>query len=212
MKRRDEETSRYLQAVSRFFVEHRGAPFFLSPEEINTIMEWKNMGIPLQIVREGIESCFAARRKRPGQKRKILSLSFCRPSVLKEYEAYRERKIGLSGKSFRKEDKRRELKKAVENFLTVCPDRFPDIREVFSRALDLISQDVPEEIFEDLENEVETLAAGMASDAEKEQVRTAVLAEFAGRSSQEKERIQHLMLIKHVRGKYAIPHIPLYYY
>jgi len=212
MKRRDEETSRYLQAVSRFFVEHRGAPFFLSPEEINTIMEWKNMGIPLQIVREGIVSCFASRRKRPGQKRKILSLSFCQPSVLKGYEAYRERKIGLSGKSFRKEDKRRELKKAVENFLTACPDKFPDMKEIFSRVLDLISQDVPEEIFEDLENEVETLAAGMASDAEKEQVRTAVMTEFAGRSSQEKERIQHLMLIKHVRGKYAIPHIPLYYY
>jgi hypothetical protein len=212
MKRNLEETSRYLQAVSRFFLENRGAPFFLSAEEIDSIKEWKNMGIPLQIVREGIEHCFAAPKNRRGRKSKILSLSFCRPFVLQSYKAYKERKVGGSGTSYRKEDKREKLKKAIEIFLASCPDRFQGIHQVFSRALILISQNAAEELLEDLENEVEALSVGMVSEAEQEQIRTDVISEFTDRSSQEQDRIQHLKLIKYAREKYAIPHIPLYYY
>lgn len=212
MKRSDEETSLYLRAVSRFFIAHRGAPFFLSAEEIDIIKEWKSRGIPLHTVREGIETCFAARKKVPGRKGKIKSLAFCRPVVLQSYRAYKERKVGSSKETIRKEDKRKKLKKAIENFLAACPDGFPGIRQVFSRALNLISQDSEEEFLEDLENEVEALALGMASETEQEEIRITVMAEFGDRSLQEQERIQRLMLIKHVREKYAIPHIPLYYY
>jgi len=212
MKRSDQETSRYLQAVSRFFIEHRGAPFFLSAEEIENIKEWKCMGIPLQIVREGIEDCFSARKKRPSPRGKIMSLSFCRPFVLHGYKAYKERKVGAGERPNRKEDKRDRLKKAIENFLSTCPDRFPDIQQVFSRALDLLSQDAAEELLEDLENEVEELSVRMASREERERIQTAVMDEFGSRGSRERSRIQRLMLIKQVREKYAIPHIPLYYY
>lgn len=212
MKRSDEETSRYFQAVTRIFLEHRGAPFFLSSKEVDNIMEWKNMGIPLQIVREGIKDCFVTKRRKPGRKSKISSLAFCHPFVLRGYEAYKERKVGGKRKPFRKEDKRRDLKKAVEGFLAVCPDSLPDIREVFSRVLNLISQDSNEELFEDLENEVEALVSGMASGAERKLIRKEVMAEFGDRNVQERERIQDLKLIKHIREKYAIPRISLYYY
>ncbi|UCE42111.1 MAG: hypothetical protein JSV17_03820 [Candidatus Aminicenantes bacterium] len=211
-KRSDEETSLYFQAVSRFFLEHRGSPFFLSAQEVDNIREWKNMDIPLPIVREGIKDCIVAHRKRPGRKGKILSLSFCRPFVLRSYEAYKERKVGGKRSPIRREDKRRELEKAVEGFLEICPDSFPGIRQVFSRVLNLISQDADEELLEDLESKVEALAIGMASEAERDQIRNEVRAEFGNRSSQELDRIQDLKLIKHIREKYAIPHISLYYY
>jgi hypothetical protein len=212
MKRSDEETSRYFQAVTRIFLEHRGAPFFLSAKEVENIKEWKNMGIPLQIVREGIKDCFVTQRRRPGRKSKVSSLAFCHPFVLRGYEAYKERKVGGKRKSFRKEDKQKKLKEAVEEFLAICPDSLPDIREVFSRVMSLISQGSDEELFEDLENEVEALVSGMASGAERELIRKEMMAEFGDRKAQERERILDLKLIKHVREKYAIPHISLYYY
>lgn len=212
MKRSEVETSRYFQTVTRIFLEHRGAPFFLSSKEVDNIKVWKDMDIPLQIVREGIKDCFEAQRRRPGRKSKISSLAFCHPFVLRGYEAYKERKIGGKRKSFRKEDKQRQLKKAVEGFLAICPDSLLDIRQVFSRVLNLISQGTDEELFEDLENEVEALVSGMASGAEREFIRKEVMAEFGNRNGQERERIQDLKLIKHIRKKYAIPHISLYYY
>jgi len=212
MKRSDEETCRYFQAVTRIFLEHRGAPFFLSSKEVDNIKEWKNMGIPLQIVREGIKDCFVTQRRRPGRKSKVSSLAFCRPFVLRGYEAYKERKVGGKRKPFRKEDKQKELKNAVEGFLAICPDSLPNIRQVFSRVLNLITQGADEELFEDLENEVEALVLGMASGAERDLIRKEVMAEFGDRNVQEWERIQDLKLIKHVREKYAIPHISLYYY
>jgi hypothetical protein len=212
MKRSDEETSRYFQAVTRIFLEHRGAPFFLSAKEVENIKEWKNMGIPLQIVREGIKDCFVTQRRRRGRKSKVSSLAFCHPAVLRGYEAYKERKVGGKRKSFRKEDKQKKLKEAVEEFLAICPDSLPDIREVFSRVMNLISQGSDEDLFEDLENEVEALVSGMASGAERELIRKEMKAEFGDRNAQEQERILDLKLIKHVREKYAIPHISLYYY
>jgi hypothetical protein len=212
MKRYDEQESRYFQAVARFFLEHRGAPFFLSAKEVDNIKEWKKIGIPLQIVREGIKDSFEAQRRKPRPKGKIVSLSFCRPYVLRGYEAYKERKVGDKIKSFRKEDKQKKLKKTVEDFLATCPDSFPDIREVFLRVLNLISRGADEDLFEDLESEVEALVDGMVSDVEREQIRNEVMAEFGDRNAQERERIKDLKLIKHVREKYAIPHISLYYY
>jgi len=212
MKREDAEVSRYFQAVSRFFLEHRGAPFFLSSKEVEKIREWKNMGIPLQIVREGIKDCFVTHRRRPGRKGKILSLSFCHLFVLRSYQAHKERKVGGQRKPFHKEDKRGELKKAVERFLTSCPENFLDIRKVFSRVLKLISKESDEQILEDLELEVEALIIGMATELERKLIRAEVIAEFGDKKSQELVRIQDQKLIKYTRKKYAIPHIPLYYY
>ena len=212
MKRENEEASRYFQAVSRFFLEQRGAPFFLSSKEIENIREWKKMGIPLQIVLEGIKDCFATHKRKPGRKSKILSLAFCRPFVLRGYAAYKERKVGGQRKLFPKEDKRKKLKNAVERFLAHCPEAFPDIRKIFSRVLKLTSQGFDEELFEELEIEVETLVVEMATEAEREKIRREVMAEFGDKRSQERERIQALKLIKHVREKYAIPHVSLYYY
>jgi len=212
MKRDDEETGRYFQAISRFFCEQRGAPFFLSSKEVENIKEWKNMGIPLQIVLEGIKDCFVTHRGKPGRKSKILSLAFCHPYVLRSFGIYKERKVGGQRIPFPKKDKQKKLKIAVEQFLASCPQSFTDIRKIFSRVLRLISQNIDEELLEELEKEVEVLVVGMASEAEKEQIRKEVEAEFGESNLQEQSRIRELKLIKHIRKKYMIPHISLYYY
>jgi hypothetical protein len=212
MKRDDEKNGRYYQAVSRFFLEHRGPPFYLSSKEIEEIKEWKNMGIPLQIVLEGIKDCFVSRRRKPGRKGKIVSLVFCRSFVLRGHEAYKERKVGSQRKPFRAEGKKKELQKAVEGFLASCPEKFTDLRRVFLRVLESISCGIDEEILEDLENDAEALLIGMASEKEKKQIQKEVLSEFGTKDPRESDRIQKLKLIKHIRKKFGIPHISLYYY
>lgn len=212
MKRSAEENGRYYQAVSRFFLEHRGPPFFLSSREIEEIKEWKNMGIPLKIVLEGIKDCFVTHRRKPGRKDKVMSLAFCRSFVLRGYEAYKERKVGRQGKPFLEEGKKKELQKAIEGFLTSCPENFTDLRRIFLRALELVSGGVDEEILEGLENDAEALLIGMASEEEKRQIQKEVMTEFGKNDPQELDRIQTLKVIKHIRKKFGIPHISLYYY
>jgi len=212
MKREDEENSRYCQAVSRFFLEKRGTPFYLSSREVENIKDWKDMGIPLQIVLEGIKDCFVAHRRKTGRKGKIMSLAFCQSFVLRGFEAYKERKVGSRRKPFHTEDKQKELQKAVEQFLTSCPESFPDIRKIFSHVLELIARGFDEERLEELENDVEALVIGMASEAERNQIRKEVMSEFGNKNLNDLDRIQNLKLIKHIREKYGIPHISLYYY
>lgn len=211
-KRDDEEINRYFQAVSRFFLDQRGAPFFLSSKEVEYINEWKNQGIPLQIVREGIQECFLSHRRRPGRRGKVLSLAFCNKFVLRGYEAYRDRKVGSQTKLSHKEDKRLALKKAIDRFLDSCPEDISEVRDVYSRVLEKICEDQDERFLEDLELEVDALVIGMASEAERKLIRDEVQAEFRDKNGHELDRIQSLKLVKYIREKYAIPHLPLYYY
>lgn len=212
MKRENAEAGRYIQAVSRFFIEQRGAPFFLSSREVENIKEWKKKGIPLQIVLEGIKDCFAAHKRSPGRKSKILSLGFCRTFVLRAFSAHKERKVGGRKGLYPEEDKRKKQKNAVERFLTQAPEMYSDLRAIFCRVLQITSRRFDEDLLEELETEAEMCMVDMADEAERDNIRREVMAEFGDISSQERERIQTLKLIKHIREKYGIPHIPLYYY
>jgi len=212
MKRDDEKDGLYCQAVSRFFLEHRGPPFYLSSREIEEIEEWKNMGIPLQTVLEGIKDCFAAHKRKPGRKAKIKSLAFCRPFVLRGYEAYKERKVGGQEKPFLEENKQKELRKAVEGFLASCPQKFAELRRIFLRVQESISCGIDEEVLENLENVAEALLIRMASEEEKKRIQEEVFSEFGTEDPRELDRIQKLKVIKHIRKKFGIPHISLYYY
>jgi hypothetical protein len=212
MKRKEEETSLYVQVISRFFLEQRGSPFFLASHEVEKIREWKNMGVPLQTVLEGIKDCFEAVRKKRGRKGRHYSLSGCHAFVLHSYRAYNERRVGLKRRPVRKEAEREKLKTAVECFLVSCPDHLSEIRDVYSRLVERPLKEVDEQTLEDWEQEVEAHILGMASDAERGKIRREVLAEFGDKSVREQNRIIELKLIKNTRQKYAIPHIPLYYY
>jgi hypothetical protein len=212
MKREEEKTNRYFQAVSRFFCELRGAPFFLSSKEVENIREWHNLDIPLPVVREGIKDCFVTHRKKPGRKGKILSLAFCHPFVMRAYKAFKERKVGSKKKAFDKKKKQEELKREVKNFLASCPQSYTDLQEIFVRVLNCICDSADEDYLEELENEVEAFIIKMASEAEREQIRKEVMVEFGSKSPQEQDRIIDIKLIKYFREKYEIPHISLYYY
>jgi hypothetical protein len=69
-KDRLDRRSGYYQTIGKFFIDLRGAPFFLSSKELAIISQWEEMDIPLRIVLEGIKESFERGEK--GRETKIL--------------------------------------------------------------------------------------------------------------------------------------------
>ena len=212
MEKKRDKTSLYFQTIAGFFFEQRGSPFFLSSKELDIIASWEEMEIPVQVVLDGINESIAYHRRRPGRRKKIHSLVFCRAFVLRAFEAYKERKVGKIRKSSREMDKKIKLKKAVERFLNSYPEEIKDISEIFSRVKDMLSREVDEENLETLEQQLERLLVKKTSGSVVERIRKEVIEEFKDRKEQERIRILELKIIQYMREKYKIPHISLYYY
>lgn len=212
MSLRKNEIGFYFQTIERFFFEQRGSPFFLSSKELDVIEDWKKQGIPVQVVLDGINDCFTYHRKKPGRKNKIHSLVFCRSFVLRTFESYKERRVGSGLKGFAEEERKKQLKKAVERFINTCPEEIRELGDMFSRVKKLLSQDVDEESFEQIEQNVERLLIRKTQDSEKKKIRVEVREEYPDKKGKEHAQILELRIIKHMREKYKVPHISLYYY
>lgn len=92
MKDRD-GPDEYYGAIEEEFLRRRGSSMLLSPRDWSLIGAWKEAGIPLRIVLQGISNAFDAFERRaaggaPGARR-INSLSYCRQEVLALDELYR---------------------------------------------------------------------------------------------------------------------------
>jgi hypothetical protein len=83
----------YLLAIEETFNRRRGAPHLLSPRDWAMADAWRQAGVPLRIVLQGIENCFDAFERRAPGPRRINSLSYCRQEVLSLYDLY----LGLHG-------------------------------------------------------------------------------------------------------------------
>ncbi len=206
------DTVHYFQTVARFFLEQRGAPFFLSSQEIEIIAGWERTGIPVQTVLQGIRDSFESRKKRSGRRGRVMSLAFCHPFVLKALEAYKERKVGDNRKPTTKRDKREELRRTISLFLESCPKEIQEVKQFYSRALNLSPQGIEEQMLETFEQEVETLLIQKASAEEKKRIREDVISEFGSSDKNELSRIMDLKLAKYMREKYKVPYLSLFYY
>jgi len=73
----------YYRAIEEEFLRRRKAPMLLSPRDWALIGAWREAGIPLRIVLQGIDNVFEAFESRPhAPARRINSLSYCRQEVL----------------------------------------------------------------------------------------------------------------------------------
>lgn len=79
----------YFQAVEEIFVQLRGAPLLLSPEDWRVASRWHQEGVPLDLVRRVLEEVFAKRKER-GTKGRINSLRYCAPAVEAAWADLRE--------------------------------------------------------------------------------------------------------------------------
>jgi biotin-(acetyl-CoA carboxylase) ligase len=86
---RSDEDSFYAQ-VESYFVARRGSPLFISPSEWQWVMRWDQLGVPLAVVKEGIDRVF----ERPRTSVRPRRLSYCRQAVEAAFRRHKEASIG----------------------------------------------------------------------------------------------------------------------
>lgn len=209
---REDQRSRYFQEIAQAFFALRGAPYVLSSKDQVTVAAWEETGIPLRVVLEGIRRAFENYRRR-AKNRKLPSLSFCQPEVLRAFGEFRDRSVGRRKRQVSREDKKKKARLEVRRFLRALPAEAGFLQDVYSEALGILSrEEVEEGELGRLEEKTRELILRSASAQDRAEAEMHVRAEHKGRSAAERENILAASLVKSLREKYKIPHLDLFYY
>lgn len=210
---KNKERSWYFQAIADTFFARRGAPFFLSAKDLDLISSWESLGMPLSVVREGIEKAFENLRDRHRGKTKVLSLSFCQRSVLKAFDQYRERKVGHKKRIRTRDEKRKKIKSEIQRFLVHLPPQLSYLREVYLEAKKKVGENpVDEDALEEMDEKVDGLLLASCPDKKKDLMRQELMAENRSLPVEELERIFEIKMVKILRDKFKVPYLSFYYY
>jgi len=85
----------YVARIEERFQGLRGAPLFLSPEDFQRALRWREMGIPLFLVLDAMEQVFR-RAAETKPRRAPRTLAYCEPAVLEAHAFHRERMLGAA--------------------------------------------------------------------------------------------------------------------
>jgi BirA family biotin operon repressor/biotin-[acetyl-CoA-carboxylase] ligase len=80
----------FYREVESYFVARRGSPLFITPSEWDLVWRWEQLGIPLAVVKEGIDRVF----DRPKTLLKPRRLGYCRQTVEAAFRRFRESSLG----------------------------------------------------------------------------------------------------------------------
>jgi hypothetical protein len=211
----NDDRARYFQEISRAFLAHRGAPFFLSPKDLALVETWEKAGVPLDVVLEGLDRSFEKRPGRPIVRDKVLSLSFCEKAVRRAFEQHRDRKVGgrRPPASVVSSGKRARALAAVEDFLSRPEDEVAFLREIFLEARrELQRPEADDEALESLDKRVEALLLGASTPADREEVAREVRLGHRGLPADERPAAVETFLLKRLRERYRVPYVSLFYY
>ena len=84
----------YFTEIEECFQRRRGTGLLLSTLDWALIETWKDAGIPLQAVLDGIDATFDRYDRRPSKTRKVNSLAYCAQEVLAAAEDMKEASVG----------------------------------------------------------------------------------------------------------------------
>ena len=209
----EKERSRYYQEIAAAYLKHRGAPFFLSAKDLDLVAKWERSGVPLAIVREGIENAFDVSRPNARPRGKVLSLAYCEVPVARAWERFRDRKVGGTRKTAGARDRRTDIRKEIERFLNNVPPGFEALREPFLAAKAALEKDgAADEDLERLDEKVEDELRAAASAEDAAAAREAVRAEHGTLSRAALEKAAAVLLVKRLRAKAKVPYLSLFYY
>ncbi|MFQ5738161.1 MAG: hypothetical protein ACE5JX_04070 [Acidobacteriota bacterium] len=82
----------YFTEVEEYFLRRRGKNVLVSPLDWCLIELWKETGIPLQVVFQGIDRSFESARKR--SRKDPTTLFYCHPAVSEVFEEYGRARLG----------------------------------------------------------------------------------------------------------------------
>lgn len=128
-----EKVQAYFEEIETVFVRLRGAPLLLSPTDWQVAREWFEAGIPLDLVRQALESVFA-RRKERGARGRIQSLRYCAESVRRAWDEAQELEAG----GVRKTVASMNVQARLAGISGSLPDALPD-RELWAEQIEGLS-------------------------------------------------------------------------
>jgi biotin-[acetyl-CoA-carboxylase] ligase BirA-like protein len=102
----------YYASVEKHFIERRGSPLFITPSEWQLVWKWEQQGIPLNVVKEGIDRVF----ERPAARRRPRKLGYCRQTVEAAHRRFCEAALGVSRSSV--EDESKEVREHWHDLVT----------------------------------------------------------------------------------------------
>lgn len=97
----------YKERVNDYFLHKKGEGLILSPQNWMVIGKWEKMGIPLNIVVQGIDRTFENVSQDTLRGRKIHLLSYCEPEILNLWGRYKK-KVPLKEKKAQPEKQPRK--------------------------------------------------------------------------------------------------------
>jgi hypothetical protein len=197
---KEEGQSAYYQAIAREFLRRRGAPFILSPRDLDVIADWELRRIPLGVVLEGIGRAFDGLRNRSRGTRG-LPLSFCENQVSKALAQHRDRHAGRGKPAVPRASKAEKARRAVEAFLAGLRSEEGDLRLLFEAARAALSGPCPDE--DALERIDEDVNEALWQQAARE---------TPGAARDEEDAATRTALLKALRVRRKIPYVSLYYY
>ncbi len=86
----------YFTEIEEHFQRRRGGALLLSALDWALIETWKDAGIPLQAVLQGIDGAFDHYDNRPSKTRKVNSLAYCSQAVLAAAADMKEAAVGAA--------------------------------------------------------------------------------------------------------------------
>jgi hypothetical protein len=210
-----DKRSGYYQSIAKFFIDLRGAPFFLSSKELDIVRQWEEKVIPLRIVLEGIRESFEQRGGRQGKRYRPYTLDHCHSFVLRAFDLYQDRRVGQKRTTTFAGDKERKTKILFEvnRFLADIPEELRNLRPIYSKLhKKLASGKATEEELEKAEEAIERLIEESFSAVQTETVAAEIRSEFGKISGAKFDQIFRIKAIKAEREKHKIPHVSPFYY
>lgn len=207
--------SGYYQSIAKFFIDLRGAPFFLSSKELDIVRQWEEKSIPLRIVLEGIRGSFEQHGYRQGKRQKPYALDYCHSFVLRAFDLYQDRRVGQKRTNAFTGDKERKTKILfeVERFLADIPEELHTLRPIYTRLhKKLASGKATEKELEKAEDTIERLIEEGLSAVQIETVAAEIRSEFGKVSGAKFDQIFRIKALKAEREKHKIPHVSPFYY
>ena len=209
----------YYAAGEAAFIRRRGTPFLLSPRDFALLKQWRELGVPIEAIEQGIDEAFSRREER-GATGRVNSLAYCRDAVLSAWERRAEASVGRGAGREGELDSKKALESLHVRLAEVAASR-PDLAapiESARRSLErlLSGSRTPGEIEESLARLDRRLASGLTeamSDAERNEIEGAVDRQLGGlRERMDEEtasRTRKALLRRRVRDRLALPRLTL---
>jgi hypothetical protein len=204
--------SAYYQAIAGKFLKLRGAPFFLSPRDLEIIAGWEDKRIPLDIVLEGIGRAFDGLRNKSRGTRG-LPLSFCEGQVDKAMAQHRDRGAGRRKPASPRAAKQEKARREAAACLGGLPPEDRGLRSLFEAASDILSRPSPDEdALERIDADVDDILWSRATASGREEARARLWREFRNKPPEEISAAARTALLRSARKRQKIPYVSLYYY